>query len=201
MPTKIVVSTVEGEVLTHGLLWVACQRQLQAAQSCANGSWYFYMTAMLLALMSFEAYVNYLGVKLAPELWDDEKNNFRTPPYKGTGGKLLKLCELHELPFPNKGTRPYQSIRRLNELRDLLAHGKPEEFEFTVKHRAEDNPATIRYELDDYISEEKAVRSIGDVKRLAESLNSAFLAKVGYDLILSSAFSGAIAMSTGSQEP
>lgn len=199
MTAKFIVTTVQGEVLTHRVLWVACQRQLKVAKTEENGSWYFFMAAMLMAFMCFEAYINYLGAKLAPELWQNERDTFRKAPYKGTSGKLLKLCELFEVPFPNKGSRPYQSIRILNQLRDLLAHGKLEEFEFTVKHSPDKNPAVIKFNLDDYISAEKAEICIGDVKQLAESLNSAFLDKIGYDLIHSTAFDGILGYSSGNQ--
>jgi hypothetical protein len=194
---SLIETTVQGEVFTHRVLWSAAQRHLRVARNDPNESWYFHLSAMLMGFMAFEAYINFLGTKLAPSLWKEERANFRTPPYKGTMGKLLKLCEMHEIPFPTKGTRPYQSVAVLNDLRDIVAHGKPDEFEFTVRHPADVNPATIKYSLDAYVSEKKAEQSLSDIKSLCDSLHKAFLEKSDIYLIYQSAFDGALAISIG----
>jgi hypothetical protein len=196
-PTTLVETSVEGEVFTHRVLWSTCQRHMQVARSEEKGSWYFYLTAMLMGFMTFEAYVNFLGTKLEPELWKEERTAFNTRPYKGTNGKLLKLCELHEVPFPDKGRRPFQTVCRLNELRDIVAHGKPDEFEFTVRHPPEMNPATIKYSLDDYVSAMKAEQAVADLKLLIESLHAQFVARTGADLLLPLAMDGVLASSIG----
>lgn len=190
-------TTVQGEVFTHRILWSACQRQMHVARGAESGSWYFYLTAMLMGFMTFEAYINFLVSKVEPELWKGERNVFRTAPYKGTFGKLLKLCELHDVPYPDKGRRPYQTVARLNDLRDIVAHGKPETFTFSVRHRKEENPATIMYSLDDYVSDKEAERAVTDVKELIESIHATFVTKVGVDLLLSLPLDGTLAMSTG----
>ena len=152
---------------------------------------------MLMGFMTYEAYVNFLGVKLQPELWENERTTFRTAPYKGTNGKLLKLCELHNIPFPDKDRRPFQSVTTLNSLRDLVAHGKPEEFELKVRHAQGSNPALIKSSLDNFVSGEKAERAIADLKELIESLHAAFVAEEGIDLLLPLALDGSLAMSIG----
>jgi hypothetical protein len=193
----IVETTVQGEVFTHRVIWSACQRLLHVAGSEPKGNWYFYLTAMLMGYMTFEAYVNFLGTKLEPDLWNNERTMFRDPPYKGTNGKLLKLCELHEVPFPDKGRRPFQSIKRLNDLRNIVAHGKPEEFELSVCHPEGSNPALIKYSLDDYVSDAKAEQALSDLKELIESLHASFANRVGFDLLLPSPLDGTLAMSFG----
>lgn len=170
---------------------------MQVARSDQKGSWYFYLTAMLMGFMTFEAYINFLGTKLEPELWKDERSTFKERPYKGTNGKLLKLCEMHGVPFPEKGRRPFQTVCRLNELRDIVAHGKPDEFEFTVRHPAAKNPTTIKYSLDDYVSARKAERAISDLQTVVESLHEKFVARIGADLLLPRALDGALASSIG----
>lgn len=101
------------------------------------------------------------------------------------------------MPFPSKGKRPYQSVRGLNELRDIIAQGKPEQFEITVQHPAIKNPALIKYNLDGYVTPERAEQAIAETKQLVESLNASFLAQFGYDLILPPALEGASAFSSG----
>lgn len=203
MATLHIKTVIEGEVFTHRVLWYACQRQLCVARSDPKDSRYFYLTAMLMAYMVFEAYINYLGTKLSPDLWEDERNNFRAQPYNGTSGKLLKLCELFDVPFPNKGVRPYQSIALLKQLRDMVVHGKPDEFKKTVKHSAEENPCIIEYKLGEYVSKEKAEQAIADTKQLIDNLNTLFLSVAGSELINESALDGTQGLSIGhmSTEP
>lgn len=194
---RIVETTVWGEVFTHRVLWSTCQRQLAVARAEPKGSWYFYLTAMIMGFMTFESYVNFLGTKLEPVLWGDERNNFRSGKYAGTAGKLLKLCEMHEVPFPPKGQRPYQSLMKLKSLRDIVAHGKPDEFELTVTHQVGTNPALIKYTLDDYVSSEYAETTIADVREQIESLHAEFVSKAGSDLIFSNPLDGILATSSG----
>ena len=196
--TRIIETTVQGEVFTHRVLWSTCQRQLAVARAETRGSWYFHLTAMMMGFMTFESYINFLGTKLAPELWANERSHFRSGQYAGTAGKLLKLCELHGVAFPDKGSRPYQSLTKLKALRDFVAHGKPDEFEMTVSHPEGTNPALIKYTLDDYVSEQQAEETIADVRAQIEALHAAFGAKVGYDIILTNALDGTLAMSSGS---
>ena len=198
MATRLLETTMQGEAFTHRILWSACQRQLAVARAETRGSWYFHLTAMLMCFMAFEAYVNFLGTKLAPDLWVDERTNFRTGKYSGTSGKLLKLCEMQGVQFPDKGVRPYQSVATLKRLRDLIAHGKPDEVELTVTHPEGEEPPGITYTLHSFVSEEQAEQTISDVSGLMESLHAQFVARAGSDMIFSRALEGALAMSTGS---
>jgi hypothetical protein len=198
MPPLLLETTTQGEAFTHRILWSACQRQLAVARAEERGSWYFHLSAMLMCFMSLEAYVNFLGTKLAPALWADERNTFRTGKYAGTAGKLLKLCEIQNVPFPDKGTRPYQSVAALKKLRDLIAHGKPDEVEMTVTHTEHEEPPFIKYTLESFVSGPQAEQAIADARDLMESLHAQFVARAGSELIQSKALEGMLAMSSGS---
>jgi hypothetical protein len=79
-------TTINGELYTHKLLWKCCIQQVEAADEAlknSDSSFYFELSAMLLAYLTFESYVNFLGDRLAPEIWKSEKDFFNKPPYKG----------------------------------------------------------------------------------------------------------------------
>jgi hypothetical protein len=92
------------------------------------------LVAMVFAFHTVEAYLNYIGEKLAPEIWQDERNFFRKEPYRGWDGKLRKVMELVELQRPEPLARPLKTILELKELRDLIAHGKSERLADEVVH-------------------------------------------------------------------
>ena len=111
-----VVTTHEGENFTHRLLWCVVARQIENAKAQPNGSLYDDMAAMVFAFHAFEAYLNFLGIRLAPDLWNDERNFFRKEPYRGFEGKVRKISELCQLVEPERQARPYSTIWNLKDL-------------------------------------------------------------------------------------
>jgi hypothetical protein len=86
-----VETTINGELYTHKLLWKCYFQQVEAANEAyknSDSSYYFELSAMLLAYLTFESYINFLGDRLAPEIWKSEKDFFNNSPYKGIDGKL-----------------------------------------------------------------------------------------------------------------
>jgi len=80
---------------------------------------------MVFGFLTVEAYLNFVGERLAPGIWQDERNYFRREPFRGWDGKLRKVMELVEMPWPATITRPLKTILELRELRDRIAHPKP----------------------------------------------------------------------------
>lgn len=79
----------------------------------------------MFAFDTIEAYVNFIGERIAPEIWKDERNYFRKEPYRGWDGKLTKILELVGL-SANCNAPPMSTLMDLRTIRDLIAHGKPE---------------------------------------------------------------------------
>jgi hypothetical protein len=95
------------------------------------------LVAMVFAFHTVEAHLNYVGEKLAPDLWKDERNFFRKEPYRGFDGKLRKVMELVGLAWPEPVERPLKTILELKNLRDRIAHGKSEKLTGEVLHENE----------------------------------------------------------------
>jgi hypothetical protein len=77
--------------------------------------------------------LNYVGERLAPDVWKDERNNFRREPYRGLEGKIRKVLELVGFPW-QPTTEPLKTILELKSLRDLIAHGKAEKRSGEIVH-------------------------------------------------------------------
>src|SRR4051794_8056667 len=116
---------VEGEHLLHRILWQVVERQLSNASKNPSGSFYDDLAAMVFASHALEAYVNFVGERLDPEFWKDERIHFRATGFAGKLSKILELCGIEE---PSKTERPYSTVWTLKALRDRIAHAKPERF-------------------------------------------------------------------------
>lgn len=116
----------EGRELIHRHLWAIVEEEAKLANERTQGWRGPTLVAMVFAFHTVEAYLNFAGELLAPELWRHERDFFGKEPYRGWNGKLKKVMELVALPAPERGARPLKTILELKRLRDLIAHGKSE---------------------------------------------------------------------------
>jgi len=135
-----------------------------------GGRLYFDMATMLMVFLTYEAYLNFLGNHVAPEIWRNERIYFSKPPYVGVNGKLKKILEVCGNINVDKGKRPYQTIQELRKLRDFLSHGKPIKFGKTISHHVDHDPPLFDTGLSKYITPRKAERAIKDTEQFIESL-------------------------------
>jgi hypothetical protein len=120
-----------GEQLMHRLLWRIVKEQAKEAQERAEGWLYPSIVARVFAYHTVEAHLNYVGERIAPDIWRDERNYFRNEPYRGALGKMHKVMDLVGLPW-EANTRPLKTVLELKDIRDLIAHSKPERLQSTV---------------------------------------------------------------------
>src|SRR5690606_33857575 len=111
-----------GEHFTHRYLW-HCSLTLDAQASREEGgSAAFELAALLFVYLAFEAYLNYLGPRVCPEEWKDERKSFGAESknrFRGTLGKLRLVADRTGLVL-DTGTRPYQTIAELDRRRDRI---------------------------------------------------------------------------------
>lgn len=169
-----VVSTYDGENITHRILWTCCHKQLEVARATTKGRMYFDLTVMLMAYCTYEAYLNFLGTRVAPAEWKNERDFFKKDPYKGTSGKLNKIIEVCGLCAVSlKGGSTYQTITSLEKLRNYIAHGKPDFIAYSIEHDVEEDPSMFPSDaLGKMISEEAAERAVRDVEAFVECLHA-----------------------------
>lgn len=119
-------TTYKGRSFLHRELWRVVHIQGEIIEERkGRGAFYNDLIAMVFALHTVEAYLNFVGELLAPAIWKDERNYFRKEPYRGFEGKMRKVMELVSLPW-TADVRPLKTVLDLKELRDLIAHPKTE---------------------------------------------------------------------------
>lgn len=126
-----------------------------------------------MAYLTYEAYINFLGDRFAPDIWKNEREFFSRGTYHGIEGKLKKIQERCPLTGIVKGKRPYRTIKKLKNLRDFLSHCKPDKYMKTIIHSRDNEPPLFgKYDkLGTLVSEEEAEIAVADVKEFVEFLH------------------------------
>ncbi len=122
-----------GEEIIHRLLWAIVKEQAEEVEQRQEGWFNPSVVARVFAYHTVEAYLNYVGERIAPEIWKKERKYFSNEPYRGALGKLHKIMDLVALPW-TPHDRPLKTILELKEVRDLIAHGKAEKLRGEVVH-------------------------------------------------------------------
>jgi hypothetical protein len=188
--------SIHEEIYTHEYLWRTAQLMLKEAKSNKEKPLYFILSALLHSYMAFEAFINFSGHVLFPELWADEKKYF-----KGKGGgieaKILKLQE--KLPDFQwvKGERPYQTIRKLQDFRDPVAHGKVVISHYDTIWKEDGTHVQWRHPWTPFISIEKAEQSMEAIKSFCESLLASMRKCSDHPHLAFSAFEGSLGSASG----
>jgi hypothetical protein len=161
------------EEYLHKSAWCVVGRQIEYAEAKRSGALYDDLVAMMFTFLCFEGFLNFVGDKIAPDLWNDEKKRF-----KGDGiyGKLEVICERCGLAKPDKGRPPYLTLSALKILRDAMAHPKIHKNDDRVTPFAEGKIFPEKY-LTKLVSHEKALRARDDVKWIACEIHKAARAK------------------------
>jgi len=165
----------EGEEYLHKDVWRVVQRQIDYAEANPAGALYDDLIAMVFAFHAIEGYLNYIGEKIAPDLWGNEKASFSD---SGITGKLAALCERCGLASPDYGKRPYGTVSELKKLRDAVAHPRTRKTGETVEYDERKPPPLFpKSYLSKVVSHKRAIRARDDVKDIADQIHAVARAK------------------------
>lgn len=183
-----------GEVFVHKLIWQVVERQIRNAEKNQAGSFYDDMAALVFASHFVEGYVNYVGEILAPDLWADERKNFRD----GLSGKIKKVFVLLDLPEPDRSGRPYKAVWDLKKVRDQIAHAKTVKRSGTVggDMRAFMN-TTLQYDFGGMLNHASVVETVFDIKELFTTIHEKFRRMPDVHALYSDPFDGITAYGSG----
>ncbi|MGA8313238.1 MAG: hypothetical protein WB755_24655 [Terriglobales bacterium] len=171
-------TTSEGEEILHRVLWQIVEEESQRSAAIQQGWFNPAVVAMVFAFHTVEAYMNYVGERLAPEIWKDERNYFRKEPYRGWDGKLRKVMDLVGLSLAPED-RPLKTILELRDVRDLIAHGKAEKLTGEVAHPAgTEAPAPVSTVRQMVIPEGKLGAALADVEQFLNQIHQLARTKV-----------------------
>lgn len=143
---------------THSELWSCCKHLLKHGNSVKRGGFHFHMASMLFAYLSYEAYLNFIGQYVAPDEWKDERKYFGSSDYRGTKGKFKLLQEKLGLEI-NKDREPYNTVACLEEFREFVSHGKPEDYKVTNASVRRDPVFPFAGKLNEWVKSERAEKS------------------------------------------
>jgi hypothetical protein len=117
------------------LLWNRCKRAFQDAEKSKELE-YLYLNSMLLCAFTIEACLNHLIMHKYPGDWRKYERS-HSPDEKLD--KLSKICGS----TIDKGRRPFQSFKKIFNLRHAIVHAKPEhiseEFDYDLEKFLEPN--------------------------------------------------------------
>lgn len=182
-----------GEEYIHKVVWRVVKRQVAHVEANPKGALMDDLVALVFASHALEGYANFLGAKIAPDLWANERELFRN---SGLDGKLVVLHERCGLTAPEKGRRPYSTVRELKRLRDGIAHPKtivllPRRTEYV---EGKEPPLFARGYLEQLVGHERALRAMEDVKAIADRLHGAAMARFPNKHLIPNALEGILSM-------
>ncbi len=192
MDKRRFIEEASGEEYIHKAVWRVAKRQLGHAEANPKGAQLDHLVALVFASHALEGYANFVGEKVAPDLWKGERELFKET---GVAGKLVALHELCGLPVPEKGRRPWSTIRDLKRLRDRIAHPRTQTIIKTTEYlEGKEPPLFAKSWMDGVVSHQKALRALEDVKAIADRLHEAALARFPYAGLLPDALDGILSM-------
>lgn len=130
-PSKVVV-TKERSVHAYAELWHASCSVLKVGVEEPTGSSWQFLSSIVLTAFTFEAYLNHVGPRTIA-CWSQLD---RLPPWS----KFELLCETLGVTFKKgAGARPLQTITKLLDFRNTIAHGRSVELKSKPKIRDADD--------------------------------------------------------------
>jgi hypothetical protein len=188
---------VEEEVYTHEYLWRSASMLLKKAEAAQQESYHFLLPSLLLSFMAFEAFVNFCGYALLPTLWKEEKKHFKG---KGVEGKLkVIVAELASFSW-RKGKPPYQRIKKLEDFRDIVAHGKVVAAKYVAQRKKDGIHFRFKHTWDSYLSVNVVKSARADIKSFSQSLLVELRKRSDHLHLNFDAFEGPLASGSGSSE-
>lgn len=185
---------VKQEIYAHEYLWRSSTFLLEKAKA-EKETFHLLLPSLLMGFLAFEAFVNFCGVVLRPELWKEEKKNFK---WKGIEGKLEAIAEKAPTFSWQKGQGPYQKIKRLEAFRDIVAHAKVVANQYDAEQKEGGRHFQYNHPWDEYLSVSAVEEARVDIKSFCESLRVEMCKVSDHPHLLYDAFEGVLAHANGS---
>ncbi len=185
---------VEEEIYTHEYLWRSASMLLEKAEAEEQVSYHFLLPALLMSFMAYEAFINFCGYILLPELWKEEKKHFKG---KGVEGKLEAIVRKLPAFSWRKCDTLYQRIKNLENFRDSVAHARVMATEYTTERKKNGIHFQFRHQWDSYLSVEAVKNARTDIKSFCQSLIIELRKKSDHLHLNYDAFEGSLANGSG----
>jgi len=163
----------EGEEYLHKEAWRVVARQFERPDDPRKGAMYDDLVAMVFASHTLEGYLNFLGDKLLPKVWQNERE------IEGRlEGRLTLILRECGLPNFDKGRRPFATVAALTKLRNGMAHPKTHKPKASkIYSEGKEPPLFPKTYLETLVSHDKAMRARDDVRFIVDRIHAAAVAK------------------------
>ena len=186
------IEKAEGEEYVHKAVWLVAKRQLTHAEAHPKGALLDHLVVLVFVSHALEGYTNYLGEKVAPALWQDERTIFAKTALAGKLDALHEVCGLARL---ERGKRPWSTIGALKRLRDGIAHPRTKTTVKSTEYvEGKEPPLFARSYLTEAVSKAKAVRAMEDAKAIVDRLHEAAMARFPNAGLLPEGLEGILSM-------
>lgn len=178
------VHEVSGQAFTHQYLWNSASLLLSQPETKSPNDGYFRMARMVMVYFAYEAYLNLIDPRIDRKAWENEREFFSKSPYRGTEGKLKRICEKIGTNIEHD-KRPYLTIIELKRLRNFLAHGRPDVYGYDVE--VEPGQVTDMFrdvKIYALVTKEKAAAALKDTEDFLEYVRGKIIEKLGEDDIV-----------------
>jgi len=175
MKKRQFIEKSEGEEYLHKETWQVVNRQFERPEDSRTGAMYDDLVAMVFAFHTLEGYLNFVGDKVLPEMWRNERKEFKETGITGKLAAVLEACGLE--PF-EKGRRPYSTVQALKKLRNSIAHPKTYKPKCRkVYSEGKEPPMFPKSLLETLVTREKALQARDDVRGVVDRIQAAAVAK------------------------
>ena len=185
---------VKQEIYAHEYLWRSSTFLLEKAKA-EKETFHLLLPSLLMGFLAFEAFVNFCGFVLRPELWKEEKKHFKG---KGIEEKLEELLEKLPTFSWQKGRCPYQTIKGLEAFRDSVAHGKVVGEKYVAEQQEGGRHFRYNHPWDEYMSVSAVEKARAAIKSFCQSLLVEMRKVSDHPHLLHDAFEGFLAHCQGS---
>jgi hypothetical protein len=185
---------VEEEIYAHEHLWRSSTALVRAMSSTAEDAHHFALPALLTTFLAYEAFVNFGGFVCRPDMWADEKKNFKG---KGLEYKLHTLTQALPSFTWNKSDASYRRIVELERFRDLVAHGKVHRTEYAAIYKEDGSHVRWNHEWDQFVAEPRILEARQDVQSFCQLLVESMRKHFDHPQLIASAFTGPLASASG----
>jgi len=188
------VSRIDEEIYTHEYLWRSSSRLLACSEAYAEDPFYFLLPSLLMSFMAYEAFINFCGFVILPELWKEEKKGFKG---KGIDGKIGKIvAELPNFAW-GKGEPPYQRIVNLEDFRDIVVHGKVVATQYVAERKEDGSHFQFKHSWDTYLTIDAVKTARADIRTFCQSLLVELRKHSDHPHLIFDAFEGVLASGVG----
>jgi hypothetical protein len=182
---------VNEEIYTHEYLWRSSTKLLDLA---TDDSYHYLMPSLLMSYLAFEAFINFCGYAVLPETWKNEKEHFKG---KGIEGKIEEIVDLVPEFKWNKGTPPYQTVRKIADYRDMMAHGKVVASSYTAEEKEIGSHFRYDHDWDKYLTQEFVKKARDCIQSFSELLLIELREVSDHPHLIFKAYEGSLASANG----